>query len=215
MIAFDLETTGFSPRFNEIIEVGACTPHHKFQVYVKSVARIPKKITDITGISMKQLYNAPIPQDAMKQFADITRNTTLLIGYNSHRFDLGFVFEAFQKHSLVIHTTKSVDLITVVKMRYPGLKNYKLQTVYTYIFRKPFPNAHSAVADAQATLDIANEIDIKTLMKYSVNMCDLYWLHRARMDRLNSVTTIKKNDNDMKCLRCQAICSTYFMHYCS
>jgi len=216
MIAFDLETNGFSPRFNKILEIGACTTsQQQFQTYVKSVSTVPKKITNITGISMKQLRDAPLPSDALKNFSDFTKSTTLLVGYNSHKFDLAFIFEAMQKHTLVLHTLKSVDLIQVIKITIPGLPNYKLQTVYTHLFNKPFTNAHSAVADAQATLDIAQRVNKKTLDKYSINICDLYWLHRKRMDRLNSVVTVANVGSFIKCLRCNCICSTFFMHYCS
>ena len=208
MIAFDLETTGFSPRFNTIIEIGACGAAREFRTYVRSTPRVSQKISNITGITTANLTDAPGVEEALKSFVDFTKRTLFLVGYNSHSFDLGFLFEALIKSSLSIHTVYSIDLLPIVKQKYKHLQNHKLSTVYKYLLQKPLLNAHSALADAKATMDVARVIGLDVVKKYAVPVPKLYWLHRARMDRLNKRTTF----HGTICTVCGHNCSPYFVH---
>ena len=63
-IVFDLETTGLSPAYSEIIEIGAVKIidgkiEDIFQTYVKNTSPIPEKITALTGITENDTKNAP------------------------------------------------------------------------------------------------------------------------------------------------------------
>jgi len=56
-VVFDLETTGLDPSKHEIIEIGAIRvnrdsdQHESFQALVKPAGKVPKRITELTGIS--------------------------------------------------------------------------------------------------------------------------------------------------------------------
>jgi DNA polymerase III epsilon subunit-like protein len=60
-VVLDLETTGLDPERNEIIEIGAIRVnrdsdvHDTFRALVKPTRRIPKRITQINGISQEMV----------------------------------------------------------------------------------------------------------------------------------------------------------------
>src|SRR6056297_2314193 len=72
---FDLETTGFSRQWNEIIEVAAVLYDEEtgeevgeFHEYIKPKKSIPAKITEITGITNSTVYNARCEKDVLMDF---------------------------------------------------------------------------------------------------------------------------------------------------
>ena len=63
-VAFDLETTGLSAKADQIIEIGAVkfTAREtlgEFQTFVNPNRRIPRFITDLTGITQSDVNSAP------------------------------------------------------------------------------------------------------------------------------------------------------------
>ncbi|NCQ52693.1 MAG: 3'-5' exonuclease, partial [Caldiserica bacterium] len=68
LIFFDLETTGLNPEIDEIIEIGAIKVQNDeiketFHSLVRPNKNIPKFITDLTGISEKDVEKAPRTED--------------------------------------------------------------------------------------------------------------------------------------------------------
>ena len=58
LVWFDIETTGFNPFKNEIIEIAAVdNAGNKFEELIKPSKFIPKKITEITNISNEMVIN--------------------------------------------------------------------------------------------------------------------------------------------------------------
>jgi len=82
-VIFDLETTGFSPQYAEIIEIGAVRVANgiiteRFQTYVKPLGRIPREITALTGISETQTAGAPNIEKAYYMFAEFIKDDVLI-----------------------------------------------------------------------------------------------------------------------------------------
>ena len=66
LVIFDLETTGFSPRYHEIIQIAAIRICHgqivaadRFETYVRPQNAIPDEITELTGITDSDVSDAP------------------------------------------------------------------------------------------------------------------------------------------------------------
>ena len=99
-IAFDIETTGFSANFDDVIQISAVKLSEnlkivdKFNVFVKT-NRLSQKISDLTLITNEILNEKGIEQNvALKQFYDFI-DDGILIAHNAN-FDVEFIEWKFQ-----------------------------------------------------------------------------------------------------------------------
>ena len=116
-VVFDLETTGLSPRFNEIIQIagtrlqggGVRTGEH-FSTFVRPELPIPSFITALTGISHRDVAGAPSVAGALADFSDFVGDA-VLIAHNGHRFDAKFLWEACTQKQLPARPVELIDSI--------------------------------------------------------------------------------------------------------
>ena len=78
-IVLDLETTGYDPYWNEIIEICAikCVDHEpveKIHTFIKPDNNIPKHITNLTGITNEMVIRAPKINEVLPEFHSFTDN---------------------------------------------------------------------------------------------------------------------------------------------
>ena len=105
VVAFDLETTGLSPLFDKIIEIGAVkisadgsTSH--FQELIQPGIPISSDNTLIHGITDSTVADAPSLQEVLPRFMDFVGDASL-VAHNA-KFDTGFVvFALHQQKSLL------------------------------------------------------------------------------------------------------------------
>lgn len=129
-IVFDLETTGLDPTRHEIIEIGAIRVnrdsdvHDTFQALVKPMKRIPKKITQINGISQDMVDHEGEPLEAvLRDFVEFIEDLPL-VSFNAD-FDMGFLRNAAKQHDLVICNQVSCAL-KMARRAWPGRQSYRL-----------------------------------------------------------------------------------------
>lgn len=99
VVVYDIETTGFSPKKNEIIEIAAVswTPNQVaaiWSILCPPKNKIPKHITELTGISSTALKNEPtLPiKSAVAHFQELIADPqTLLVSHNGIAFDNPFL----------------------------------------------------------------------------------------------------------------------------
>lgn len=89
----DIETSGFSPLKNDIIEIGAIKYKNgivldRFESYVFA-KEIPDKITEITGISDDMLINAPNIKPVLEEFKLFLQDS-IFMAHNVN-FDFNFI----------------------------------------------------------------------------------------------------------------------------
>jgi DNA polymerase III subunit epsilon len=132
-VVFDLETTGFSAIWNEIIEVGAIRVdvdsdiHDTFQALVKPLKRIPKRITTINGISQEMVDRDGEPlQTVMEEFAAFIGSLPL-VSFNAE-FDIRFLRESAKRTNTVINNRVSCAL-TMARRAWPGRDSYRLTDI--------------------------------------------------------------------------------------
>ena len=90
----DLETTGGTPGFTKITEIGAVRVEEGRQVatfsqLVDPRQAVPPKITDITGIDAAMLVGQPPIEEVLPRFLEFSADS-VLVAHNA-RFDLGFL----------------------------------------------------------------------------------------------------------------------------
>ena len=102
IVFYDLETTGFNPYHDDIIEIGAIKIINnkitKFNRLVNINKSLPKKISEITKISDFDLKGQPKIDVVLKEFLEFIiedSNDVYLIAHNNDSFDRLFLENAF------------------------------------------------------------------------------------------------------------------------
>lgn len=95
-VVIDLETTGLSPEYSEIIELAAIKVKNnqiidKYQQLVKPDEEIDEFITSITGITNNMVKDAPKIDEVLNNYLEFIGNNVVL-GHNVS-FDVNFIFD--------------------------------------------------------------------------------------------------------------------------
>lgn len=164
-VAYDFETTGFSPTSDSIIEIGAIkvvdgkvkgTKALVFSEFIKPEKKaLSAQITRITGITKDDLKDARTLQEVIPEFVKFIGND-ILIGFNNARFDSKFLVNACRECNVVIENP-NFDVLQYVKSNKDKLgyceSDCKLNTVAEYV-GVANPQAHRAWADALTTAKV-------------------------------------------------------------
>ena len=160
-IALDLETTGLDSSKEHIIEIGATKfvdgePQDRFNSLVLPSIRIPKFITDLTGISNDDVKDAPEVEDILPEFIEYCGNYPL-VAHNSP-FDMGFlrVWAAKINATAALSARKPdsyfkndvYDTSLLSRIFFWWVTNHKLITMADYFKLDP-SDAHRASSDAE------------------------------------------------------------------
>ena len=149
LIAVDLETTGFDPATDRIIEIGAvrvrltpdgAEPGERFSTFVDPGRDIGPTITRLTGIQDQDLVGAPPVADAVARFAAFAGAGTF-VGHNVG-FDL-----AFLEQNGFAPGAARLDTADLASMLMPTAPSYALQRLAADAGIVP-EAAHRALDDA-------------------------------------------------------------------
>lgn len=151
-VVFDLETTGFSPRYDEITEIGAVKIENgriidRFSTFVNPLRPIPPKIVELTNITDEMVSDAPTVDVALPLFEDFIGDS-ILVAHNAS-FDSRFI--EFRRKDKANYPT--IDTLLLAQCLDLQVKNYKLATLAKR-FGINLQGAHRAVNDAEATAEL-------------------------------------------------------------
>lgn len=153
-MVFDLETTGLSPKYAEIIEIGATRVVNgliteSFQTYVKPYGKIPPNITALTGISELQTKNAPSIDTAFRRFKQFIGND-VLIAHNCS-FDCRFLATVC---AVLCETLENsvLDSLELARAYIKDVPNYKLETLKNHFDIRLA--SHNAIDDCTVTYNV-------------------------------------------------------------
>ena len=154
-VVFDLETTGFSPEKNRIIEFGAVKVENgqiteRFSEFVNPEIPIPYRITQLTSITDDMVIGADPIRDVLPRFLEFSKDC-VLVGHNVG-FDIGFVRENCRRLGYPCPFT-TVDTLGISRALLPGHAKYTLDAV-AKILGVVLENHHRAVDDAECTAEI-------------------------------------------------------------
>ena len=170
-VVFDIETTGFSPLSDRIIEIGAVkvvngTITDKFSTFVNPDIPIPFRIEQLTSINDSMVLPAPKIDKVLPDFLKFCEGCAL-VAHNAS-FDVSFIAHNAEELGLPFDPTV-LDTVTLARVLLPQLNRYKLDTVAKAL-NVSLENHHRAVDDAGATAEIfvaflkmLKERDISTL----------------------------------------------------
>ena len=154
-VVFDIETTGFSPTKNRIIEIGAvkvCGGKivDRFSTFVDPLVPIPFEIEKLTGITDDMVMGAEQIDVVLPQFLSFCGDC-ILVAHNA-QFDMSFIMENCDRQG-ISHDFTYVDTVGIARILLPGQKKHTLDAVAKTL-GVSLENHHRAVDDAEATAEI-------------------------------------------------------------
>ena len=152
----DLETTGVSITQDRIVEISIIKiyPDGRQEIKTRRInpqIPIPAEATAVHGISNEDVANEPTFKELANGIKQFLENCDLC-GFNSNKFDFPILTEEFLRAGLEVNFRNRhlVDVQQIFFKKEPR----NLSAAYQYYCGKEMQNAHSAEADALATLEI-------------------------------------------------------------
>lgn len=152
-VALDIETTGFSPSDDEIIELSAIRVHDnevvdQFTSLVRPSQPVSERITELTGITNEMLADAPLIDQVLPAFRTFIGNYPL-IGHNVN-FDINFLYDNSLRLGLDAVTNDYLDTMRLSRNLYPAEKHHRLSDLVAR-FGIGDSVAHRAMSDVMQT----------------------------------------------------------------
>lgn len=154
-VVFDIETTGFSPVNNRIIEIGAVKVSkgevtERYSAFVNPEVPIPFEIEKLTGIRDDMVMEAPLITEILPQFLEFSKDC-VLVAHNAG-FDMSFIIENARRQGLNTEFTY-LDTVGLARVLLPHQAKHTLDAVAKTLGIS-LENHHRAVEDAEATAHI-------------------------------------------------------------
>lgn len=155
-IAFvDIETTGTRIRYDRIIEIGIIRVElnqstntyvltNTYQSLLNPQGYLPEEITQLTGITVKELETAPSFREIKKDLQEVLDNC-IFVAHNA-RFDLGFLKNEFKRVG-VTFSPRHFCTVKLSRTLYPQLPHHNLDSLIER-FGFIITNRHRALPDA-------------------------------------------------------------------
>lgn len=149
----DLETTGLSPFYDEIIEVAALRVRDgvvvdSFQSLVKPTEEIDDFIAKLTGITNEMLSTAPLPRDVLPLAFDFIGDD-IVVGHNVN-FDVNFLYDWSEANHRSPFANDFVDTMRLSRSILSGLSHHRLKDVSEELNISP-NGYHRALCDCYTT----------------------------------------------------------------
>lgn len=156
LVCLDLETTGKSTTEDRVVEIGLVrldpdgqrTSH---RILLHPGRPIPAEASAVHGITDAMVIGAPGFVDVAPDLA-VELSGVDLCGYNLRTFDLPVLRAEFGRADVVwpCDGARVVDALVIFRER----ERHTLESAVRRYLRREHEGAHSAVADAEATLDV-------------------------------------------------------------
>ncbi len=154
-VVFDIETTGFSPVHNRMIEIGAVKVSggeivDRYSTFVNPEVPIPFEIERLTGISDDMVVDADRIEDILPGFLRFCEGC-VMVAHNAS-FDMSFLIENCRRGGYPSEFTY-VDTVGIARVLLPNQAKHTLDAVAKTL-GVSLENHHRAVDDAEATAHI-------------------------------------------------------------
>lgn len=149
----DVETTGLSAKTNRIIEIGVVKVLNnkiveKFNSLVNPGEHIPSFITQLTGITNSDVYDAPRFGEIVGEIQDFIGDS-IVSGHNLS-FDSSFLSSEFLRNSVEPLFNDQICTLKLARRMFPELQSKSLSSITKHLkLRNRY--AHRALGDAEVT----------------------------------------------------------------
>jgi DNA polymerase III subunit epsilon len=156
IVFLDIESTGLNIGTDRIVELALLKVNGEGDKTTKTYRvnpemPIPPEVTKIHGITNEDVAGAPTFKMIAGDVAAMIKGCDLG-GYNSDKFDIPMLAEEFARvgYDIDLKENKFVDVQAIFFMKEPR----NLSAAYKFYCNKDLTNAHSALADVEATWEI-------------------------------------------------------------
>lgn len=156
LAVFDLETTGINITADRIVEIaiikvmpdGSKESYHR---RVNPTIPIPTEISEIHGIYDADIANEPTFDQIAQEVVAFIGDSDLG-GYNSNKFDIPVLAEELMRSGVQFDISEKhfIDVQNI----FHKMEQRTLVAAYQFYCGKKLENAHSALFDTEATLDV-------------------------------------------------------------
>jgi DNA polymerase-3 subunit epsilon len=157
IVFFDIESTGLNVIRDRIVQLAMIkysakgkAPEERSYLINPGIP-IGEEAMAIHGITPKDVARKPLFGQLAQEIFDFIGNADLA-GYNSNRFDVPLLMEEFARVEMEFSIDKR-RLIDVQRIFYK-MEPRTLSAALRYYCQKEMENAHDALADVQATIDV-------------------------------------------------------------
>lgn len=196
-ICVDLETTGLSSQYDEIIEICALKivddkEIDRFHTLVKPKNEIDDYISELTGITNELVSDAPRIEEVLPDFIEFLSDW-VIVGHNVN-FDINFIYDNYLYYYNKHFNNNYIDTMRLSRKLYPELPHHRLNDLVE-LFNIKLDGAHRANRDCEATV-----------------LC-MAFLKKAALEKYETVEIFKKNfapnrkNTDLRSITAQ---TTYF-----
>lgn len=152
----DVETTGINSSHNNIIEIGIIKVQNnividQFSSFINPGRAIPIFITNLTGITDDDVYDAPFFEDVAFDISEFLQDS-IVVGHNLP-FDMGFIKREMRLAGIQNFQPLQLCTLKLARRIFPQLKSKSLGNVAHHLAIK-VEDAHRATGDAEATAKI-------------------------------------------------------------
>ncbi|MFT7344511.1 MAG: DNA polymerase-3 subunit epsilon [Lentimonas sp.] len=192
---FDLECTGINITQDKIVEIAILkiSPDGKKETYERKInpeVKMTQEIIDIHGITNEELVDCPVFKEVASEIEEFVANCDFG-GFNSNKFDVPFLVEEMLRvnSNFDISDRKFLDAQNI----FHKMEKRTLSAAYKFYCDKDLINAHSAMADTEATWEVLNaqieryselQNDVDFLAEFSTN---------HKMDMVDHAGRLAKN----------------------
>lgn len=167
-VAIDIETTGLDAKFDSILEIGAIRINNgkiinSFESLCYCEDGVSDFITNLTGITNEMIMNAPQLEMVLKNFLTFIGDD-ILVGHNVN-FDINFLYDSCLELFGCFLTNDFVDTLRFARRTYPGLTNYKLETLSQALRIHSLPE-HRGLADCYAAFECYEKLKQNVIEKH-------------------------------------------------
>jgi len=157
LIFFDIESTGLNVIRDRIMQIALIkyfangNEPEELEMLINPGIPISEEAYNVHGIGPKDVANKPTFLQVSKQLLDFIGDADLA-GYNSNRFDVPLLMEEFARVGIDFSMDKR-RAIDVQRIFYK-MEPRTLSAALKYYTGKQIENAHDALADVRATIDV-------------------------------------------------------------
>lgn len=149
---FDLETTGISSTYDEVIEISAVKVRKgkivdEFSELVNPGKPIPYAASAVNNITDRMVAGARPFAEVLPSFLEFI-GEDVLVGHNIHSFDMKFIYRDCEKYFGKTLTNDYIDTLKLAKIVFPDWKHRRLGDLATY-YNISTEGAHRALADCK------------------------------------------------------------------
>ena len=205
-VVLDFETTGLSNKYDDIIEFGGVRLEEgmvvdSLQTFINPKKKLSKFTTTLTGITDKDVMNAPTLEQALKTIKAFIGDA-IIVAHNAE-FDIGMLNAALVKIGQDPLKNPVIDTLSLARTIYPNLRKYTLGYICHQLnVEYNEDEAHRADYDARVTseafLQMIHHLDERFNVVNLKDIDNIPQPNTIKMARPKHVTILAKDEVGFK-----------------